>query len=254
MSDIDIIKSLIMDEGIHLGKSVTKTLEARLLFSGWHIVLTSNLVRCLKEEMTSPDFEESVDFKDEKDVQDVINILVYRYFKGWSKFIVIFDKDYDFLRVNMMFRGLDYLTHFIGVFCDNREIDYLTRMFYGCINISEVVFIGNPFKVERMDSVFERCEHLIYVDMKDLKTICTRSLDDLFYGCRKLQVVDMSGVSVASDVSVGMFLDCKELKTLKVNSSLNGALHKVLPLQVYQHDYLNYKEVFNGRCEIIVTR
>ena len=95
-------------------------------------------------------------------------------------------------------------------------------MFYECKKLKEIKGINNlkPIYVTKMNSMFEKCSELIYLDLSNFKTSNVTDMSFMFIDCHKLKQI--KGLNNFNTINVskmnGMFGNCKELLYLDLTN------------------------------------
>ncbi len=113
--------------------------------------------------------------------------------------------------------GEDVFVAADGKIALNETSSYL---FAGMNNLTEINFNGvvDTSKVKYMDHMFQGCEKLEEIDLRDFDTSKVVDMACMFYDCRKLYTLDVSGFDTSNVKSMkNMFTSCHNLEQLDLS-------------------------------------
>nr|MCR5585956.1 DUF285 domain-containing protein [Lachnospiraceae bacterium] len=130
----------------------------------------------------------------------------------------------------------------------------LSRMFYGCSNLSSVRFSGlNTSNVKNMCDMFCGCKNLCSIDFKNIDTSNVETMEGMFKDCSSLERIDVSEFDTSNVLSmISMFEGCENLTSVDVSvfdtSKVMGmgkmfagcSSLLLLDLSAFSFDSLNY--------------
>lgn len=96
---------------------------------------------------------------------------------------------------------------------DFSNVTNISYMFIDCVNLREIDmsgFISNN-KITTMSMAFGGCSELRKVDISGISVMQSANINTLFYNCKKLAVIDISGLInpiIISSYYQDMFYDC----------------------------------------------
>ena len=98
------------------------------------------------------------------------------------------------------------------------DINSLTRMCSGCINLEEVIFGRfNTRNIRDMSEMFYNCESLQNLDLHSFNTSRVTTMTRMFANCKRLKYVNISTFNTANVQKMdSMFLGCESLTNLNL--------------------------------------
>lgn len=122
------------------------------------------------------------------------------------------------------FVGSDLFVAADGKIALNETSSYL---FAGMKNLTEINFNGvvDTSRVKHMDHMFQGCEKLEEIDLRDFDTSNVVDMTAMFYGCTKLEELDVSRFDTSKVKSMkNMFTSCNNLEELDLSGFDTPAL------------------------------
>ena len=100
------------------------------------------------------------------------------------------------------------------------NIDNMSYMFYGCSNITKIIFSSfNTKKVVKMNSMFYNCSNLIKIDLSSFETKNVINMSSMFYGCSNLIESNLSSFDTKNVNNMSyMFFNCNSLSKVDLSS------------------------------------
>lgn len=120
--------------------------------------------------------------------------------------------------------GSDVFVAADGKIALNETASYL---FAGMKNLEEINFGGavDTSKVKYMDHMFQGCEKLETLDLRDFDTSSAVDMSAMFYGCKRLDDLDVSSFDTSKVKSMKhMFTSCTTMEQLDLSSFSTPAL------------------------------
>ena len=100
------------------------------------------------------------------------------------------------------------------------KIDNMSYMFYGCSNITKIIFSSfNTKAVNKMNSMFYNCSNLIKIDLSSFETKNVNNMSSMFYGCSNLMEANLSSFNTKKVNNMSsMFFNCNNLTKIDFSS------------------------------------
>ena len=155
--------------------------------------------------------------------QDVKSITFLDSTESAPRYVLDFSADADMSVIGWIV-GSDVFVAADGKITLNETSSY---MFAGMKNLTEINFGGavDTSHVKYMDHMFQGCEKLETLDLRDFDTSCVVDMTAMFYGCKRLDDLDVSGFDTSKVKSMRhMFTSCHTLELLDLSSFHTPAL------------------------------
>ncbi|MCR5586392.1 MAG: leucine-rich repeat protein [Lachnospiraceae bacterium] len=111
-------------------------------------------------------------------------------------------------------------TELIGVEIEDgvKASSDISRMFYGCTNLTEIDFNGfDTSNTVKMSDMFDNCPSLTNLDLSRFDTSSVEQMEGMFCGCTNLNEIDLSGFDTSKVNSMQfMFAGCEALRYLEL--------------------------------------
>ena len=120
--------------------------------------------------------------------------------------------------LNSLFSGCEKLETVLQNF-DTSKCTNANEMFFGCKSLVSLDISNFDFSnTVNMGAIFENCENLEYLNLNQLLTLNkVTDLSYLFYGCKKLQNLDLSFLDTSQVTNMAsLFCGCENLKYLNI--------------------------------------
>lgn len=99
------------------------------------------------------------------------------------------------------------------------DIKYLSNMFSGCSNLTNIDFRLDSNNIEYMNGMFSGCSSLSDIDLSGLDTSNVRNMGHLFAGCSSLVELDLRNFNTSNVSGMsGMFKGCSSLVELDLSN------------------------------------
>lgn len=155
--------------------------------------------------------------------KDVKTVTFLDSTSGAPRSVLDFSADGDMSVIGWI-KGGDVFVAADGKIALNETVSYL---FAGMKNLEEVNFGGavDTSKVKYMDHMFQGCEKLETLDLRDFDTSSAVDMTAMFYGCKRLDDLDVSSFDTSRVKSMkNMFTSCTTMELLDLSSFRTPAL------------------------------
>lgn len=143
---------------------------------------------------------------------------------------------------------------------DTSLVKDMSNMFKGCTSLTSLDLSNfNCKNIESIDGMFENCSGLTSLNLSGFKPNFTddsnvdTSMANLFYGCKNLKYLDLSGWHIGLfTYSSGMFCGCEKLETLNLSNWYWGSYG--YPARDTWSGCRSLKTIYMQNCNEIVIR
>ena len=143
---------------------------------------------------------------------------------------------------------------------DTSLVTDMSSMFKGCTSLTSLDLSNfNCKNIKSIDAMFENCSGITSLNLSGFKPNFTddsnvdTSMAHLFYGCKNLKYLDLSGWHIGLfTYSSGMFCGCEKLETLNLSNWYWGSYG--YPARDTWSDCRSLKTIYMQNCNEIVIR
>ena len=159
--------------------------------------------------------------------------IIYNYSNIWEQFnfseinIVRMEWDNQLTTCKYMFKSVKNLISIDFSEFDFSQVTDMTSLCESCELVKSInMRNGNGLRVKIMDRMFAECHNLVSLDITGFKTSSElTSMVSLFYGCYKLESIDLSSFVTTSVTSMfELFKSCRSIKSLDLSNFCTPAL------------------------------
>ena len=152
---------------------------------------------------------------------------MFGMFKGCENLI---DIDFSNLNtskleiMNSLFEGCNHLenVNFFNIKLDKiRETENLFKDCENLIQIKNLDKINMP-NVRKANNMFKNCKSIRYINLSNLYIEKTENMKDIFYGCDKLEILDISNFKEINNDLFGNLIDLSKIK-IKIKKNVTIA-------------------------------
>ena len=157
--------------------------------------------------------------------------------------------------------------YFIKYYFDE-TIDDLSSMFYNCPSLYKVntISFSDNNKIKNISKMFEKCNYLKEIDLKNFKTKNVTDMSHMFSQCNSLEKINLSKFNTHNVKNMSyMFNDCINIKEIDLSSfdtknvtdmshmfSQCNSLEKINLSKIKTNNVINMSYMFS-QCNILKT-